>query len=356
MAKSRTILIWHNNGEQQFTFTVNPERLRVSRPNCNRVERLAMGGTVNLWGGRGLREVSFTTFLPEERSPFYGGTDGAEVLSLLKAWQDSGDPVRLIVSGSDINDAFLIEDVTETLREGDGDITLTLTLREYKFASELAKDADGAVQSAGKTARADERVLPKTRTVKRGDTLWGIACELYGDGTRCHGAEHDRPRPLRAAPAGTRQKRGRGGAGAGRPVRAYPARGADGARRPQVPLRRNGRAAPEGVRTGRRVSAHGGKAPLGARAVHDRADLGGRGMNVYSELWALLRPEKSLDGGGALFGTLAGVSPLTVRVGGCEVSEGLFRPAGMSLRAEDVGRTLALLPCEEGFLLLFFVE
>ena len=74
--------------------------------------------------------------------------------------------------------------MTETLREGDGDITLTLTLREYKFASELAKDADGAVQSAGKTARADERVLPKTRTVKRGDTLWAIACELYGDGTR----------------------------------------------------------------------------------------------------------------------------------------------------------------------------
>ena len=106
------------------------------------------------------------------------------MLSLLKAWQDSGDPVRLIVSGSDINDAFLIEDVTETLREGDGDITLTLTLREYKFASELAKDADGAAQSAGKTTRADERVLPKTRTVKRGDTLWGIACELYGDGAR----------------------------------------------------------------------------------------------------------------------------------------------------------------------------
>ena len=166
----------------------------------------------------------------------------------------------------------------------------------------------------------------------------------------------DRPRPLRTAPAGTGQERGRGGAGAGRPARAYPARGADGARRPQVPLRRARGAAPEGVRTGRRVSAHGGKAPLGARAVHDRADLGGRGMNVYSELWALLRPEKSLDGGGALFGTLAGVSPLTVRVGGCEVSEGLFRPAGMSLRAEDVGRTLALLPCEEGFLLLFFVE
>ena len=79
-------------------------------------------------------------------------------------------------------------------------------------------------------------------------------------------------------------------------------------------------------------------------------------MNVYSELWALLKPEKDLEAGGALFGTLTGVSPLTVRVGGCEVSEGLFRPVGISIRAEDVGRTLALLPCEEGFLLLFFVE
>lgn len=203
---------------------------------------------------------------------------------------------------------------------------------------------------------AEETVLASRGTADARQMVNRCAVIDRRGGGRRHGAEHDRPRPLRTAPAGAGQKRGRGGAGAGRPTRAYPARGADGARRPQVPLRRNGRAAPEGVRTGRRVSAHGGKAPLGARAVHDRADLGGRGMNVYSELWALLRPEKSLDGGGALFGTLAGLSPLTVRVGGCEVSEGLFRPAGMSLRAEDVGRTLALLPCEEGFLLLFFVE
>ena len=79
-------------------------------------------------------------------------------------------------------------------------------------------------------------------------------------------------------------------------------------------------------------------------------------MNVYGELWELIKPQKDLAGGGVLFGALAGVSPLTVRVGGCEVREGLFRPSGMSLRAQDIGRTLALLPCEEGFLLLFFVD
>lgn len=118
---SRTILIWYNNGEQRFSFTVNPERLSISRPNCNRVETLALGGEINLWGGRGLRE-------------------------------------------------------------GDADIALTLTLREYKFTVETG--GSGTAASGQKSGRTDERVTPKTRTVRRGDTLWGIACELYGDGTR----------------------------------------------------------------------------------------------------------------------------------------------------------------------------
>lgn len=176
---TRTILLWHNNGEQQLTFTVNPEKLSVSRPNTNRVYALAMGGEVNVWGGRGLREVKFSTFLPGEKSLFFDGVTPDAALAMLKSWQDSGDPVRLIISDTDINDAFLIEDVSETLREGDGDTALALSLREYKFSSELAPQSAEA-----QSGRVDERVLPDTWTVKKGDTLWDIACDLYGDGLK----------------------------------------------------------------------------------------------------------------------------------------------------------------------------
>ena len=181
---TRTVLLWHNNGEQRIYFTVNPAKITVTRPNENRVKHLSMGGTVNIWGGRGLRTVTLETFLPDSASPFYGGQEPESILSMLKSWQDSGDPVRLIISGSDINDAFLIEDVSETLAEGDRDVGLTLTLREYKFKSALAALAGGSgtASSAG-TKRTDERTAAKSYTVKRGDTLWDIAHRFYGSGT-----------------------------------------------------------------------------------------------------------------------------------------------------------------------------
>lgn len=184
---TRTVLLWHNNGETRFTFAVNPARITVSRPNVNRVAHLALGGQVNLWGGRGLREVNLETFLPREDSPFFQGTSPETILALLKTWQDSGDPVRLIISGTDINDAFLLEDVSQTFREGDGDVWLSISLREYKFQTVIrtAAPAAGNGATAGTTAkREDERVLPTTYTVVKGDTLWDIAARFYGTGTR----------------------------------------------------------------------------------------------------------------------------------------------------------------------------
>lgn len=76
-------------------------------------------------------------------------------------------------------------------------------------------------------------------------------------------------------------------------------------------------------------------------------------MNVYSELWAMLNREKPADPAG-LFGTLTAISPVTVTVRGTALTEGLIFPSGTRFTREDIGRTVALLVCEEGFWFLGF--
>ncbi|MBE6995155.1 MAG: hypothetical protein E7429_00250 [Ruminococcaceae bacterium] len=82
--------------------------------------------------------------------------------------------------------------------------------------------------------------------------------------------------------------------------------------------------------------------------------MGTNGM-IYGELLDLLRTKPSASPAG-LFGTLTALSPLTLRVRGREISRGLFCPRGTVFGQEDLGREVALLPCEEGFVILFQIE
>ena len=77
--------------------------------------------------------------------------------------------------------------------------------------------------------------------------------------------------------------------------------------------------------------------------------------NVYAALLDVLYPKGQTSPVG-LFGTLTAISPLTVRLRDTEISSGLFYPRGTTFREEHIGQELALLPCEEGFFILFQVQ
>lgn len=79
-------------------------------------------------------------------------------------------------------------------------------------------------------------------------------------------------------------------------------------------------------------------------------------MNVYSELLGLLCPRRETGERGVCFGVISGVEPLRLTVGGAELSRGLLWPRGMTFDKRDLGREAALLPLEDGFLLLFEIE
>ena len=57
---TRSVALCFNDNAEHIVFQVNPAQLSLSRPNRNQSFDLALGGSINLWGGRGLRQVRYT--------------------------------------------------------------------------------------------------------------------------------------------------------------------------------------------------------------------------------------------------------------------------------------------------------
>ena len=103
-----------------------------------------------------------------------------ECINQLLKWKNSGKPIRVIVTGTPINYAMAIENLTYSEVDGTGDVYFSLELKEYKFISTTTKN--GTTLTTPSTTR-EVKSPPDSYVVKQGDTLWLIAKKLTGDGS-----------------------------------------------------------------------------------------------------------------------------------------------------------------------------
>lgn len=99
-------------------------------------------------------------------------------LDILTAWAAAGEPVRYIVSGTEINTLVYLESVEWREQDGTGDVYASLWLREY---TELAAQETAGAAATGNGTRPEERSGgQKSYTIVRGDTLSAICRRYYG--------------------------------------------------------------------------------------------------------------------------------------------------------------------------------
>lgn len=176
---------------------VAPQKIDMQVNNQNKTINLINEGEVNVLKQPGLTTVSFTFLVPHTSYPFASYKNGfiaAETFIVeLERLKKSDEPFQLlIVRQRDLfgtNLTVAIEDYTIKEDAKNGlDFDVSIKLKQYKvYGTKTIKLASKDTIETGaqrETKNSPQPKKPQTYTVKKGDCLWNISKQFYGDGTK----------------------------------------------------------------------------------------------------------------------------------------------------------------------------
>lgn len=178
---------------------VTPSKITTKIKNQNKSIQLIDEQEVNLLKPAGLSEFSFTILLPNVRYPFamydkefHMANWYTERLKVLKNGKFAFPFIvsRMSSKGEWMfhTDAIVtLEDysITEDCDNG-VDLEVEINLKNYQPYGVVIVPLKNKGEAVKNNIRLKSKPTPSTYTVKAGDTLWKIAKNLLGDGSKCY--------------------------------------------------------------------------------------------------------------------------------------------------------------------------
>lgn len=124
-------------GGREIEIPVLPQKLKVTSPGNNDKATVLVLGDILILRKKGLRTVAWDSFFPVNDAPFVTGriTDPVEIVRAIQDARDGLDPVRFLITGTDldINVRMGVETFDYEERSGElGDFYYSIKLSEWK--------------------------------------------------------------------------------------------------------------------------------------------------------------------------------------------------------------------------------
>ena len=179
--------IWFKTKDKAIRLPVMPsefERVIGASYDTNTIIGL---GDVATFNGNGLAQLSLSSFFPNKQYSFNSYSNVPkpyDMVSYFKEWKNKGTVVRVILTGTDINQEMYITNFAYGEKDGTGDIYYTVDLIEYRPITIPTVKQNNTTQNTSRPTETTTSKAQKTHKVKKGDCLWDIAQKYYGKGNQ----------------------------------------------------------------------------------------------------------------------------------------------------------------------------
>ena len=180
------------NLKQKLKFPVNPSEFTISDGGLEtHVINVIKGGERIIIGDKKLEKIAFSSFFPKHYDPTYCEYRKLpkpwQSVKKLEKWRNSGKPVKLLITGTNINMYAVITKFEYGEKGGEpGDVYYSIEFSEFTFIKiREVKKVRGKKKTESKKGRPNTKAdSGKYYTVKSGDCLWNIAKKFYGSGSQ----------------------------------------------------------------------------------------------------------------------------------------------------------------------------